>query len=201
MKKWGLSALLVLCLSAWGCRSMSWLPTMSPRDARNLTASEKDEVQEFEANVAPATSEAELANSVPSIEVPATHPTSPGSSALPPAAQLTISGIEPGGGPVRVAVFHSEIGFPQHEAAAQTLSLKTATKEESCQILAGPNVAVAAYQDLNNDGVLDRSSFGIPTEPYGFSRDAQGQMGPPSFQDAVVTDGEPVKLHLRKLSL
>ena len=55
-------------------------------------------------------------------------------------------------------------------------------------ISAGP-VALAVYQDLNNDGELNRSSFGIPVEPYGFSNDARGQMGPPSFTDAQVQAG------------
>ncbi|MBM3418733.1 MAG: DUF2141 domain-containing protein, partial [Bacteroidetes bacterium] len=30
--------------------------------------------------------------------------------------------------------------------------------------------AVAVYQDLDRNGRLDKSAFGFPTEPYGFSR-------------------------------
>lgn len=44
--------------------------------------------------------------------------------------------------------------------------------------------AVKAYHDLDGDGELDRGAFGRPTEPYGFSNDARGRFGPPSFEAA-----------------
>jgi uncharacterized protein (DUF2141 family) len=46
--------------------------------------------------------------------------------------------------------------------------------------------AVAAYHDLDGDRELDRPTLGPPTEPYGFSRDARGTFGPPSFDAAAV---------------
>ncbi len=46
--------------------------------------------------------------------------------------------------------------------------------------------AVLAYQDENANGELDRNLIGIPSENYGFSRDARGRFGPPSFDDAAV---------------
>lgn len=47
--------------------------------------------------------------------------------------------------------------------------------------------AVLAYQDENANGQLDRNLIGIPSENYGFSRDARGRFGPPSFDDAAIT--------------
>ena len=46
--------------------------------------------------------------------------------------------------------------------------------------------AVLAYQDENSNGELDRNLIGIPSENYGFSRDARGRFGPPSFDDAAM---------------
>jgi uncharacterized protein (DUF2141 family) len=46
--------------------------------------------------------------------------------------------------------------------------------------------AVAFFQDENGNGKLDKSLFGAPTEPFGFSRDAMGRLGPPSFEAAAV---------------
>lgn len=46
--------------------------------------------------------------------------------------------------------------------------------------------ALSLFQDLNDNGRLDRNPIGMPTEPYGFSRDAMGTMGPPSFADAAL---------------
>ena len=39
---------------------------------------------------------------------------------------------------------------------------------------------------LTPNGKLDTNIVSIPTERYGFSRDAKGRMGPPSFDDAAV---------------
>ena len=44
--------------------------------------------------------------------------------------------------------------------------------------------AVSLYIDRNANGKLDSNAIGIPTEPYGFSNDAAGNFGPPSFDKA-----------------
>ncbi len=45
--------------------------------------------------------------------------------------------------------------------------------------------AIAAYHDVNGDGKMNRVPFvGLPLEPYGFSNDARGQFGAPSFANA-----------------
>jgi uncharacterized protein (DUF2141 family) len=45
--------------------------------------------------------------------------------------------------------------------------------------------AVAAFQDLNGDEEMNANMFGMPTEPYGFSNNARGNFGPPSFDDQL----------------
>ncbi len=106
--------------------------------------------------------------------------------------KLMVAGVEPNGGPIRVAVFTAENEFPNHETAAHKVVLPGVSETvegEVNQMPSGP-VAIAAFQDLNNDGILNRSSFGIPSEPYGFSNNARGQMGPPSFSQAQVPVGK-----------
>lgn len=46
--------------------------------------------------------------------------------------------------------------------------------------------ALSLFHDENGNGKLDSNIAGIPTERYGFSRDARGRMGAPSFADAAV---------------
>ena len=46
--------------------------------------------------------------------------------------------------------------------------------------------ALSAYHDANGNDKLDRNLVGMPTEAYGFSRDAVGHFGPASFDDAAV---------------
>jgi uncharacterized protein (DUF2141 family) len=44
--------------------------------------------------------------------------------------------------------------------------------------------AIILFHDENGNGHLDKNFWGVPLEPYGFSNDAQGILGPPSFADA-----------------
>ncbi len=44
--------------------------------------------------------------------------------------------------------------------------------------------ALAIFQDINDDGKLNRKKFGIPAEPFAFSNDALRKFGPPYFEQA-----------------
>ena len=46
--------------------------------------------------------------------------------------------------------------------------------------------ALFAMHDANANGDLDLNFLGIPIESYGFSNDAKGTVGPPSFDAAAV---------------
>lgn len=45
--------------------------------------------------------------------------------------------------------------------------------------------AVAAFHDTDGNGTLTLWPIGMPREPYGFSRNARGQLGPPGFDAAA----------------
>ena len=45
--------------------------------------------------------------------------------------------------------------------------------------------AIGIFHDVNLNNRLDNYFFGVPKEQYGFSNDARGFMGPPSFNDAA----------------
>jgi uncharacterized protein (DUF2141 family) len=47
--------------------------------------------------------------------------------------------------------------------------------------------ALILFHDENGNGRLDKNFWGVPTEPYGFSNNAQGFLGPPRFDDAAMT--------------
>jgi len=47
--------------------------------------------------------------------------------------------------------------------------------------------AVAFFQDENGNGKLDTSLLGVPTEGFGFSKDAMGTLGPPTFDAAALS--------------
>lgn len=59
--------------------------------------------------------------------------------------------------------------------------------------------ALSLFHDENGNGKLDSNVAGIPTERYGFSRDARGHMAAPSFADAAVElhGDTTITVHLR----
>ncbi len=44
---------------------------------------------------------------------------------------------------------------------------------------------MSVFLDENANMKLDANVFGVPTELFGFSRDARNPMGPPPFADAA----------------
>jgi uncharacterized protein (DUF2141 family) len=57
--------------------------------------------------------------------------------------------------------------------------------------------AIQAFHDENDNHRVDRALFGIPKEGVGFSNDAPIRLGPPKWDDAVVTISGDVRLRLR----
>jgi uncharacterized protein (DUF2141 family) len=59
--------------------------------------------------------------------------------------------------------------------------------------LAEGEYAISMFVDENSNGKMDTNAIGIPSEPYGFSNDASGNFGPPSFEQAKVAVGKDNK--------
>jgi len=51
--------------------------------------------------------------------------------------------------------------------------------------------AVIVFHDENDNGKLDENAWGVPTEGYGFSNNAEGFLSAPSFKDAGVLLDSP----------
>ena len=103
---------------------------------------------------------------------------------------VTIDGGRSGDGQFRVALFENASGFPSGpEAPAKSQSVTAQEGAIGIDIAdLNPGIyAVAVYHDENGNGELDKNLLGIPTEGYGFSNNARGLMGPPSFEDAAIT--------------
>ncbi|MET0322275.1 MAG: DUF2141 domain-containing protein [Duganella sp.] len=113
--------------------------------------------------------------------------------------EVKVDGVVGGSGKINAAV------------CDQAHFLKDCTYSGSAPAIAGQTVvtidnvpkgtwAVLVYQDDNQNNQLDRNFIGIPSENYGFSRNARGKFGPPDFTDAAIEVSDdkvvvPVKLH------
>jgi uncharacterized protein (DUF2141 family) len=118
--------------------------------------------------------------------------------------RITIDGIRSPQGLVLIGLYDSastfvraveaadEPGFlidPQRFAAVALRANRARKSGVVFTNLQPGRYAVVALHDENGNGHLDKSFLGFPTEPYGFSNDAEGFLGPPSFSDAAMALG------------
>ena len=99
-------------------------------------------------------------------------------------ARVVVEGLTSDAGAVRVALFDSEATFTRDAARAAILPISDGRAVWLLDDLAPGHYAVAAFHDEDGDGDTDRGIFGIPREPYGFSRGARGRFGAPAWQAA-----------------
>ena len=107
-------------------------------------------------------------------------------AALAADLKVVVRNIKSPEGKIRVGLFGDAATFPKadHVLAGKVID---ATPGEATVVFTGlapGTYAVSAFQDIDGDTKLNRNLFGMPTEPYGFSRGARGRTGPPSFEDA-----------------
>ena len=91
------------------------------------------------------------------------------------------------GGRIAIAVYRDADSFRRNEnpvvsrMVARTGPVTTVTLSD----LPPGRYAVAAFHDTDGNGELTLWPFGLPKEAYGFSRNARGRFGPPSFAAAA----------------
>ncbi len=107
------------------------------------------------------------------------------------AADLTVqvAKVSADSGNIRVAIHDGEEGFPSKREPVQVHLVEADTDGVTVVFNDVPpgEYAVAVYHDVDGDGELDTNFLGAPREPLGFSRDARGRMGPPSFDSAAIS--------------
>jgi uncharacterized protein (DUF2141 family) len=112
--------------------------------------------------------------------------------------RVNIVGLKSSEGQVRVALFDSEKTFLHEPLKSGSLTIEHAQCHWQVKGLPPGSYALAVYQDRNGNGKLDHNMFGIPIEPYGFSNNARGVMGPPDFRDACFqVTGSSTRIELR----
>ena len=127
---------------------------------------------------------------------------------LPVAAselRVTVEGIRSSQGTVLIGLYDSPASFAKAvEASAKdgflvdpdrfaAVALRANAALRSAVVFSnlGPGrYAAVAFHDENGNGRLDKNFLGVPSEPYGFSNNVQGFLGPPTFDAAAMTLGD-----------
>ncbi len=101
---------------------------------------------------------------------------------------ITIFGIRSADGLVRLAIFDRPGEFPEGaQYAAKDVAARAVAQTVIFRNLEPGRYAVAMHHDENGNKEMDTYFFGLPTEGYGFSRDAPVFFGAPDFEEAAVT--------------
>lgn len=102
-------------------------------------------------------------------------------------ADLTIDvkGLDNAKGDILIGLYNSEDGFKsEDEMRGQAVPVNAKTVKVTFDNLPVGRYAVKVFHDIDKDGKLDTDLFGIPSEPYGFSRDASDPFSAPEWAEA-----------------
>ena len=112
--------------------------------------------------------------------------------------QIDVSGFENNEGNCRIAIYRNQPHFndPEYAIAKESVSIlklkavwqvELDVPENSGSDAKTPiRLAVSAFHDANTNTKLDKNSFGIPTERYGFSKNPKRGFGPPKFIETAL---------------
>ena len=102
------------------------------------------------------------------------------------AADLTVevAGLKSTEGKVLLAVYDRSDDFLKQPARVAAVDAQPGTVKLVISGLPAGDYGISVFQDVNGNGKLDKNVLGMPVEPYGFSNDADGNYGPPSFEQS-----------------
>ncbi|MEQ9506315.1 MAG: DUF2141 domain-containing protein [Hyphomonas sp.] len=105
---------------------------------------------------------------------------------------VTLENIRTQAGEIRLGVYDAA-GYEGGEAVAgASVAANAATVSVTVEGLAPGEYGIKLFHDINGDGEMNSNPFGMPTEPFAFSNNAQGRFGPAKWNDArfeVTADG------------
>lgn len=101
--------------------------------------------------------------------------------------KVTIVKLHSNDGAVLVSLFKEGSGYPDDAAKAygkEKAYIVDKTATIIFKSVPPGNYAIAILHDENNNQKMDKNMLGIPKEGYGFSNNASGTFGPPSYKKA-----------------
>lgn len=118
----------------------------------------------------------------------AARPTVRVGSPAPVTLTILVTGVIPGGGPVRCGIYAERERFlrPGGLLAGESADPTGVTAEFTFEIVEPATVAISVFQDQDRDGDLDRGWLGIPSEPWGFSG-TPAALGPPTWDACAIS--------------
>jgi uncharacterized protein (DUF2141 family) len=112
--------------------------------------------------------------------------------------EVEVKGITEVKGNILVAVFNSKGEWLKKAVTGNKVAAQIGKVVLTIENLPEGEYGISVIHDLNENGKLDSNAIGIPKEPYGFSNDAAGNFGPPSYEEALVkVKGEKFRITVK----
>lgn len=105
------------------------------------------------------------------------------------AVTIRVSGAVNDKGIIKLAIYSSSEGFNDPPNAMVRVTQPVELGEANFVFKRSDlpkKFAIAAFHDENGDEELSTNPLGIPTERYGFSNNARGTLGPPTYEEALI---------------
>ena len=115
--------------------------------------------------------------------------------------RITVQGIRSPDGTILIGLYDSlesfaraielsdKDGFLNDPNRFAAVALRANAAMKSAVVLTnldpGPYASIHFHAETGN-GKLDKNALGVPTEPYGFSNNVRGFLGPPAFEEAIM---------------
>jgi uncharacterized protein (DUF2141 family) len=114
---------------------------------------------------------------------------------------VTIENIKGKKGSLRLGVFDSEDGFLKKAIGGRVIKPEGDKVTIVFDDLKPGKYAISIIHDENDNGEVDKKAFGIPKEGLGFSNNAMGKFGPPTFEESSFTLSGEKEISIKMLYL
>ena len=109
----------------------------------------------------------------------------------PQSVELNVTSTAAKAAPLHVAVFRTAEDFAADKPIVGLIEpMQDGRKTVTVELPAAGDYVFAAFHDLNDNGKLDRNFFGVPTEPYGFTKEPPSKWRSPEFGEVATSVGD-----------
>lgn len=110
--------------------------------------------------------------------------------------EVVVTSLKDTTGMILVALFSSQDSFLKKPLVGKSVKAVAGQAVIVFDHIPPGDYAASMIHDANRNGKLDTNFFGVPKEGFGFSNDAMGTLGPPSFESAKFTILAPVSIRI-----
>lgn len=99
---------------------------------------------------------------------------------------VIIKNIKNDKGNILVGLYDKASGFPRHVKEGRIVKVTEKQMKVTFPDMKPGTYAISVLHDENQNKDLDQTRLGMPREGFGFSNDAMGVVGPPTFRKARI---------------